>query len=775
MPATPVTFGPGGIREIGVHRVYFRAHWSGDWSEIEDLHCTEAAWSLAPTLPTATLEWHYGSLKQIGSNTFENFAKLSTLGRVFIKIEFDIERNDEGVWLTRDWYGVCEGSDDALGGAVFDRNARGAANVATGRQVFHCYGLEKLLADHFVRGAYFEDSADHAVYLERGLTTNRGNKPNRSANKVEGSYVFDPAVDTENPANNHWWSTRDLVEYLLTVETPLDAAEEPQIVFQLDTTNIPNWDRPEIELHHQTTYSLLDRVLNRQRLLAWRIGITAGEPILKCFTHTKEGVPIDGVEGFGIERNIFEKSYHFDRDQLTSASVRTAEHLLFDQVLVRGARIRCVGTFSKSDETIETAFTSAEEVTYDEGASKQPGYADLGTEEKQRRNAEARAVPKLDHVYCRFRIPPDWDFQVKDGEAGDAHPLFLTPGGAASQIFYPDLVIDHSLPLLKGVDYSLDKIKAGTYVETPGERQESPPLVFFLNPASSPNRWVDGSKLARAANLETKRAEELTSFSVHVHVVRESQAVELRVSGSAQHAIAYSQFTRLPVDEPTGQYDYQGGKMLMTLCLIDDRSIEKYWPKDPPAGRDALRTKLIEAGDDYPYAYVAPGTVVGVNAKGELQRSSGGYYPKKEAHDVPARLLAAAKIAAAWYCVPHQSLSLATRRLRIPDDVELGDFVTEIGDPDLPGGHRQTINGLVTEIRIETPRNAVGETGEPVMHITTWCGELDPLSLEPAELLPAKPAAAGGPASSTFKIGGYTGEGDNPERRAAAQKGWGTK
>jgi len=41
----------------------------------------------------------------------------------------------------------------------------------------------------------------------------------------------------------------------------------------------------------------------------------------------------------------------------------------FDQVVVRGPRIRCVGTFSAEDDTLEAAWTSADETAYEAGGT----------------------------------------------------------------------------------------------------------------------------------------------------------------------------------------------------------------------------------------------------------------------------------------------------------------------------------------------------------------------------------------------------------------------
>jgi hypothetical protein len=725
MPVTTIDFGYGGIREVGDHRVYTRAHWNETWQRIDHLQCLEAVWCCAPTLPTATLAWRYGSISQIDEPGFIWYAKKSNVSRLFVKIEIDMYREYEWhEWQTKTWYGAIDLNDDTLWGA---RDAAGA--FSSGEQLFTAYGLEKLLADHWILHSYFDGSTTKTA---RALTFNDGGHANRSLSK-DGSYVF-----ASDPDWSEHWSSADVVEYLLALQTPRDNGDAIRIPFALDSAhNIPTWDRPELAQEGQTTYSLIERVINRKRLLLWWLEVESPEEeedpdnvVLHTETLVARDVIVPLPGASAIPANAHQKRLLFNQDQLTVAVLRDDSVQRYDQVVCRGARRRSVGSFSVTDATIEPGWVAADETAYEEGASGSAGYAGLGTKEKQKKNRDARDVPKLERVFSFFRLPTTWNKKVKNGEGGDANPLFpAADGGAAGEpIYFPTLAFEQSLPLIKGIDYSGDAVKNGTYEEPKRDREELSSLVFLKRQETRYDttvRWVDAETLADTLTAEESNSDANNRFSASVRVPPDSRGVFVRVHGGVgQHAIATADFTRLPVDEHPGGYNFRDG-MILTLSLPDDRHVEGVWPATPPANVDAIRKLVIDAGDGYRKDYVAPGTVVGAKNDGSLLRSTGGHIPKVSPDDDEARLKALAKIAAAWYCVTHFVLRLETKRLRT--DIAIGDLVTEIGDPAAVNGHHHVINSPVTEIGVRIPRDG----GDPVMLVLTWAGELDPLQIMP--------------------------------------------
>jgi tetratricopeptide (TPR) repeat protein len=75
---TLVNLSTGGQRAVGIQRVYIKQTWAGGWLPLPEAHCTEAAWCVSPTMPTATLVYDYGGVKNFGSPVYVRQVKLDT-------------------------------------------------------------------------------------------------------------------------------------------------------------------------------------------------------------------------------------------------------------------------------------------------------------------------------------------------------------------------------------------------------------------------------------------------------------------------------------------------------------------------------------------------------------------------------------------------------------------------------------------------------------------------------------------------------------------------
>lgn len=729
--STTITFGPGGIRNVGDHRVYYRAAWADEWTQWTSMQAVNVVWSCAPTLPTATLLWRYGWIKQVDAATPAEVAKLAGVTSLYVKIEIDATYSG-GSWSTATWYGILSFADDQLGGSTF----RGApVNViATGEQTFTCYGLEKLLVDHIIRTSWVAFGATD--FIGRGLTFNRRGIGNRSAAAAPGytSYGFEP-----DPDLGVLWSSLDIVNHVLEFQTPRDETDAVEVPFILqDDSQIPDWDSPEIDSDRQTAYSLLDRIINRKRLLLWWLEVDEEEDPAVVTLHTNTmlasalTIPLTGAPT--IPANSSQIDLQFDSDTLTTAAVRTSDVEKVDVVIAQGARRRSVATFSIIDATLETGWAPADETLYIAGASGDADYGALSIKDKQKRNADFRSSPAMEKVYAFFRIPDYWDFQTADGIGGEAMAMF--PDDVDVDLVYPqyfpDLYIEQTMPLIAGVDYAGDSELGLLPTEPDEDRDELSPLVFFRRPETATG-WVRAEDIAKTAGLEEDDEDANNRFSCSVRVPRDSRGLFIRVHGEpGQHAIATYTFSRLPTDEHPGGYRYESGKMLVTMSLVDDRCVEGRWPATDPTS-ETLRYMVIDAGDGYRKDYLVPDTVVGVASDGTLIRTVGGFLPVESDDDDQHRLVAIAKVAASWHTVTHNVLSLQTHRLRI--DIGLGDLVTTIGDT--ADGHRQTLNTPVTQIEVTIPQDA----SDPIMVITTWAGELDPMQLLPRPIPPHPPGA----------------------------------
>jgi hypothetical protein len=724
--------------EVGWQVVSTAPRWADAWVEQPYLHCLEAIWSAAPTLPTATLVFDYGLIRKEDSIEFKALAKKTGLSRGVVKIEFFTHQNAAGEWQSKTWYGFIELEVDDLLGTYVDATANPKINQATGHQTFVCYGLEWPLTVNTVERSFFKNNDGDPVFTARRIPFNSHNKGNATPIDVGDSRIF-----TNDLTDAEKWNSDSIVKYLLARQSPRDKVDELKIPYVLDgAATLPKWDTPQLDQEDATTYSLVTRLVDRRRLVIGWFDYDAdnNRVVLKTNTMTNEDIAIDLPGADPVPANSSPLILVCDEDQLTDPrAVKDSDVQRYDRIVCLGDEEQSVGSFSVQDGTLVRNWKSEHETAYNDGASLGDTYAAASKKEKQRRNADARAVPKLSKVYCSFKIPLEWNGKVKDGEAGDENPLFPNPDPDLDPwpFYYPETFIQNNLPLWKGTEYANDAIATGIddLENTEGSAEELEPLVFFkrivpLNPDYHIETWIRGEDMGHVA-IEHLSPQENFHFSVHVHVPPRSHAVEVRVGGDMQHAIATDIFVPLPVDKKVGQYKYSDG-MILTLCLSSGRRVQGAWPPDPPANLDHVRTLEIHAGDYYKSVYVAPGTVVGVDQDGFLKRSTGGYIPATGATDAPTQLTALAKLAHAWYSAPHKVLTLETHQLR--SDIGVGDMIQQIGDQRVDGGGNVTLNSPVTELRISWPRGTPDSTPAPTMQITTWAGELEPTSVAPIKV-----------------------------------------
>lgn len=735
--AKVIQFGPApGTVDYGAPIVSHREHWADAW--VPDLRtiALEAVWCSAPALPTATIQVRYGYLSFSGFPEWVKVDKHETWPDQFVKIQFPMVRieegEDAGEWEYRTWYGVVALEEDQLGGCTFKTTRSGNTTqtqvTASGLQTFSAYGLEKLLADWPIKYSVINDGGS-LNEVKRALTFNRDGKPNRTAAKILGSHAFESDLTVAQ-----FWSTRDIAEYLLEWQTPRDSAGNRLVLFKLAGLGLPDWDKPAVSQETQSCGSLLTSLINRRQMLSWRLtvdeDITPDEVHVDVFSlaRTEITLPITGTPK--IEPSSRQKSIEFDKDQSTRVTLKRSKVGVYHQVILRGAPMRAVGSFSFVDGTLVAGWDSSLQTLYDAGASLSAGYSALDDEEKRVRDAAARGVSRLEEVYSFFRIPTDWDRKVADGENGFKEFLFAGDVAGESPVYLGTCFVEPTMPLIQGVDYSTDKIANGA----PGisdftiatNLEETPPLVFFKRP-DQPTKWIAGDKLGTAGELPRGYGSDgNTRFSVSVQVPNESKGLVIRVQGDPQHAIAPTDFAPLAVDEQLGGVDWRSA--IVTLSLPFDQHAEGIWPEDLPANVDCPRILILEAGDRYKKHYVAPNTVVGVDKDGALVRSTGGWIPKAGTDDDETKLTALAKVAHAWYGEDHCVLTLETSRLFPIADLDVGDLITEIGNkPPATGGHRATVNTTISEIRLQWPESEGTEAQAPVLTIVTGSGELDPI------------------------------------------------
>lgn len=772
-----------------VQGIYLRSRWGDEWLPAPWLHCTQANWVCAPSVSTAQLVWDFGAIARERSlvSPLDTIISPRDIDRWFVKIVFTTEpykyRNSAGDWVTartREWVGLVAFTDHKVAGDM----KIGDLRVASGEQLITCFGMERLLVEKYITKSVWEKTPADPETEEPGETADadflfpfnplrRGQQTgNRSEHPiVDGEseiYVF-----SKDPLATHKWTHEQIVEYLLHYHNPTgtdeDSEPEEHVDFALDAdAAIIELEPPELDPTGQTLHGLLCRLIDRRRLVVWWCEYDGGtnRVLIKTATMTATNLvlPIKGSPL--IPKNREQRLLYVNEDPATSWADRWPALDMCDQVLVRGARRQSVGTFSIGEATLEKGWSAEQETAYQKAASETDGYDALGRAEQQRRNADARSRPELGAAHSAFRIPKTWVFTTGDGAAGGSmKPTFPDDEDptVALPVNYREMFVQGQMPMKEGVSYNslltrIDDETPYTFEIHATGRLISPIVVLKVPKKAgdeSADRWVLAHKMGQNAALETRHKKENHRFSCHIEVPEYYPGFYLKVAGEPQHVIAFTAFTPLPADPPCGQWDYYDG-MRATLCVPDDRYVQGVYPTTPPADVDALRVKVIEAGERYRKDYIVPNTIVDVDPAGALVLTDGGYLPEETDEDDEHQLKGLAKIAWNWYGKRHHVVSLDSYRILPKQAVGLGQLVTTIGNrPDADDeitANTLEVNSVITQIVFTWPKGVPinGHAPRPMLHLDTWAGELEHEPLKPNPLIPSNLPYLGPTATNTL-------------------------
>ena len=760
MPTTTLTLEPKTIRSATAHRVYLRASWFDAWTRIPYLFAKQLAWRLAPQLSAAALEWDYGHGQRQGELTPAIIDRLSDKRRQFVKVEIDthaVTADEVGgnVALTPlTWYGTIE-LDGRLGEGFIQTGTDAGEPVlaARGNQPFAAVGIEQLLYRHPIRGASWFDASGSRRRSDRPFTFNRPSaagqpEGNRTTGRTARSHLFSSLENQEDQK----WSTRTIVEYLLSEEVPKGAADAEHIkilVHEDYTAFLPDWDVPVIDPEGQTTGQLLNLLLPRSRMFSW---------FLQPSTTTVDGATVEifkfvPVSLFGEIVTTDLGSYSPNQRQFELQTTVTGDlspdidYALhendiprIDQARVRGARRTSTCTLSDDDGTIGKGWTTDLENEYEVAYSGETGYTDFSKQAKQIANAEIRDAERLDTVFRRFALIEDWNQKVGDGVQGIPEDQYLAvflkdPSlTEAYPVCQRELELAPTLPIRAGFDWTdIGGPEDGQRTD-PTQLDDSahnrvPALVFIKQPykidpddVDEPDRYVQVETIGQMGRIAIIKQEAHLHWSGRVYVPHQDRAVYIDVQGGPQHMLAFADFDPLPVDEEVGEWDWRSA--VFTVCIYDDRFAEGVVPKDAAADAALTNVKrelIIDAGEAYRLDYIVPHTVIGVDrtTRGLLRCDDGGWI-----NDDRKLLTARALMIFKYYGVTRRSLSLTTNILT--SQLSIGDYIISFGRQTDP----REVGTVISEMTLTIPGGTnSASVASPRMHYTTAFAELEPGSI----------------------------------------------
>lgn len=735
MPTPTLTLPPfsGTIADAITHRVYVRSVWSDPWTEMDNLRCERIVWSAAPGIGTGMFRWRFGRAMAWDTPAWQTVAKLSLNPRGFVRVTAEGQSLPGVTKNTRDWVGTWNSCVD------HDMVQRFTAD-----------SIEILLSYVTIRTAWYLDGSYNLRQDGSGMVFNAKGQPNRSTVKqpVAGTdvYVFDT-----NPTRATWWTSRDIVQYLLAAHPPTDATGTALFLWQVENEDaLPNFDRPTLETHGRTVWDVLTSVIDRRRSISFYVelrDVPDTEPVLtvakvNVFTFVESDITVNAYsEGdLGtIPKNADQWSIVASYAQSARIVIGVMATHVADRVRVTGGARMSVCTLSFEDGTLLRGWTDADKTRYEVGASNELDYPSFDEPRaRKQRDADARAADDLAHVYQRFTLDPIWDQTCNNGEnVGQDSPLAIDDEDQQFFISESSLQIEKYLPFLTGYEYNGSVLAnnegfsghRGNKVSD-GPWLERTPLVILKSEQHS-YHLVDRIGVGAVEEIEWLNDGAINRFpidrswSAHVRIDSASNAITLNIVGAHPHVIAKNDYapTRVldgwPAGGPYEEDSYIGAwdlqTMIATVAIRDSRRCEVVYPETVEPLGSFVNELVIEAGDSYKQIYVVPGTVVDVSPNNfGLYRSDGGYL-----QDDRDALMAIARRAYEWYSRPRFSLGLQTGWFQ--GDVWIGSLVISVVDTN----STTQILAPITEITLDFP---FGKRAPSVSYATSFA-ELDPVKM----------------------------------------------
>lgn len=718
------------IRDAETFTVSTRRYWEDDWTEQPHLFPNWLSFTANPSISAAEFEWRYGEGMRHDEKSFDQVDFLD-LARYWVKIEVYCNGAEADPLV---WIGIVQETGDNPQGTMQHKTAGVARMLA--------YGPELLLERQILATSWVEGS-DGPQRIGRGLVFNDEHKTrpsggidkklhddrktNRSPAKADlktgGScYVFATELDKAED-----WSPLDIVEYLLAAHAPLDDEDQATVPFALDSTAaaaLPYWGKPPIHTQRRSLAAVLSDVMDRRRLLGYTVETNPDADGFRVRPFTYADADIDFEDGHIWMANPDQKSLDFDTAlDIESVHVKDSASQCYEQVIASGARIVCCGSASDADGTLVGHYEDAMRMDYLLAASGDAGYAALDNSRKILANQIHRGHERLGRVFAAYGLRKTWDGDVGDGIGGTKNALLPWELSgceidADARWYLGDLRWLHELPLKTDHDYADSLIEDDAVAdETPeGLKWHYRPTYAVIKvPAtvvlSEP--YCEIEKLGRLAEVEFTGDGAGTDVSFSLQVQPDGPGAIIRAHGGVgQHELAGAEFASLGAIDPLGAFDWT--ELIVTFAMEADRHVEVKYPESIDDRSDAVRIVRIDASEHAGLHYVAPGTVVHLDA-GQLVHSEGGVI-----RDDRPLLEKLARTAFEWYGRRRQTLTLCYRQAS--DLFKVGDLITTIGS----GETEEPIRTVISEVRIDFAKDD-RETHRTTIH-TQWA-ELDVLRL----------------------------------------------
>ncbi|MFA5485404.1 MAG: hypothetical protein WC260_04125 [Candidatus Pacearchaeota archaeon] len=593
--------------------------WSDSWTWLPYVYALRAEEAASPQSSHATLAHDFGTILREDMPVFDYYPPLDLMGS-YVRLLADTGWSATPIPF---WHGyVIDDEDDG------------------GRQTFRAVGLEYFLDEKIMHSWTTDGQIDRPLRFNE--QQGRGDGIIGNAYTSGASPVF---------GGSELWTNLDILNYLVTnvlSASPVTWSIAGLVGGVAKTPALQMLDEREEmhDLYGLTVREALDRLVDRRRGVGWRVKVNdAGtSAYIETFSMFDKEYWIGGRR---IRANSNLTEVIFDDVIDIELRIRYSAIHKWDQVVVRGGPVYSTATYSANPLATSTwaplvpDWTNAQQSAYESAADD-----------------NERRAEKYENVFCRFRVPDDWDWTMngaalvptvdEDGE------LDFSTGGIAHREGH---VWERELPF--------ETIKEGDQVDY------RKPFAFCYEPTSASYQLLD-----RLVVQEEEDSDSVTEYPTPFYFSDRELALTLRPR--INHL-----FAALHWSPPEGASEIDSviawDTIQLTAMVETDAHLQVTRQLTATSSTGARRTLVIEEPDAVAW-YVVPGTVTDVSG-GTRDTHPGGLVR----NDVE-RLRALAAFAAAWYGENRQTIDLMVKSILLAHPV--GSLIVSAG-----------IGGAVHDIR----------------------------------------------------------------------------
>lgn len=674
------------------YRVYTRRSWAMPWIDHGPMRNMVVTESIGSQIGRATWESYRGNIADGNKAPAISGERFDSLIGSWCKIVWTPKYPEPVSQKT--WYGFLTDVDRVdLGGDAFDYGCT-------------AHSVEWILTRHQLTRSRVETNAGATnVEIQRALEVNGFRSDQFGRQITSGNMSQVPNIDgvrvfAKDLSNPRVWNAKEFLRYMLKYYTPgTDITPVWELDLAGDADDVLFWYEPNLQVHGRTLFEIINSLIPVQRGVVWRTEVNESINLIAIRLSTTLARPIQlndkivngETRTVVIPRNPSRVDLTLlGQQHIRQAVTRVSEQQVYQQVCVVGDRAGAIFTLSVGDELVKD-WTDEEETEYKRGAADATGYSIEPFATRAQWSDSARMSPKLQHVYSRYVLKPEWDGKAvgidvtadPDELANQEQEQNEEPEdtGPANPFWQSGLRFESYLPLKQGFKYS-DPEEPTQQVEAQSEGYQKPFVTVALLPTTK-YEYVD--KLASTAFDEHFGSG--IHWACHIEMMRDKPGIALNPHG-CPHLIATEDFDPNDSDNAETEQipltDYN--TIEATVFVKFDHFCSGVWPStrnQPVRPSDIDSVHYIQIGERAQLITMPEGTLVALDNGDKVRCEKTGYIrdDRQLCEDI-------ARTAWEYYATPRTAINVSLNM--ISGHVRIGQLITSY--------EGQAVNSIVSSI-----------------------------------------------------------------------------